>query len=97
MSFFCCCTLLFSSLLHKEGGVGLPVRLMFCLHLILSLLRDDLGEIRPWTLMHCNRFLLLRAKRSMIFASIQADFLDFRERDLRSFSHFIGPCTEVIA
>jgi len=96
-SFFCCCTLLFSSPLHKEGGIGLSVRPMLCLHLILSLLRVDLGGIRPWTLIHCNAFLFLGAERSMSFASIQADLLDFRESDLRSFSHFIGLRTDVAA
>lgn len=49
-SFFCCFTPLLSSPLHKEGCKILPVRLMFCLNLRLSLLRVDLGGIRPWTL-----------------------------------------------
>lgn len=70
---------------------------MFCLNVGLSLLRIDLGGVRPWTLIPCNKFLFLRAERGISLTSIQADSQSFRERELKLFSHFIGLNTEVSA
>lgn len=96
-SFCCCCMPLHCSPLHKEGHAVLPVRLLLCLHLSLPLLRVEMGEIKPWTLIRCNRFLFLRAEHSVLFTPIQADFQSFKKRDLRLFSHYIGLCTELPA
>lgn len=87
-SFFCCCTPLHSSPVHKEGRTTLPVSLMFCLNVGLSLLRVDLGGVRPWTLIPCNKFLFLRAERGISLTSIQADSQSFRERGIEVVQSF---------